>query len=276
MFAFDIDHPGTRGKYVRPPVGDGGHRLSEGTCTHRENMINEAQITIRNAGFLLAQRGFHIIGWSLIRYMGTSNDGPQRLWAIRADHRPLPLVRVGSDLGFTQIMGRYVPHFMLHGEKEKLQKFFSNLWVVSLVERGNRRMPLPLFTSLWLPDLDLFLFMMMSATLLVRAATHPFFTLFLGLNQAARWGMGETFRHWFLIFLVIIGFYLNGLRGAFMGLFLTELARAIHRYLGGGSLISLGKTCVWTYAISSPTFDSVLCFSLSISSPQLFNAVERY
>jgi hypothetical protein len=44
----------------------------------------------------------------------------------------------------------------------------------------------------------------MAATIVVRAAVHPFFTLFLGLNQAARWGMGEIFRHGFIIVSVII------------------------------------------------------------------------
>jgi hypothetical protein len=63
----------------------------------------------------------------------------------------------------------------------------------------------------------------MAATIVVRAAVHPFFTLFLGLNQAARWGMGEIFRHRFIIVSVIIGFYLRGLQGACLGLFLTEL-----------------------------------------------------
>jgi O-antigen/teichoic acid export membrane protein len=185
-------------------------------------MINEARITIRNAGFLLAQRGFHVIAGLLFavwvpRMMGPSNYGRYALvtslclWFL-----------VSSDIGFTQIMGRYVPNFMLQGEKEGLQKFFSNLSTVSLLSGAISACFYLLVTSLWLTDLDLFLLMIMAATLLVRGGTRPFFTLFLGLNQAARWGMGETLRHWFLVVLVIIGFYLGGLRGALMGLFLTE------------------------------------------------------
>src|SRR4030067_3784995 len=96
-------------------------------------MLDEAQITVRNAGFLLAQRGFHIIAGLLFaiwvpRMMGPNDYGRYALvtslyfWFM-----------ILSDLGFPQIMGRYVPDFMLHGEKEKLQKFFSNLWVVSLL-----------------------------------------------------------------------------------------------------------------------------------------------
>jgi hypothetical protein len=65
--------------------------------------------------------------------------------------------------------------------------------------------------------------MTMAATIVVQATTHSFFTLFLGLNRAGLWGMGEIFRHGFIIVSVIIGFYLRGLQGVCLGLFLTEL-----------------------------------------------------
>jgi len=186
-------------------------------------MINEAQITIRNVGFLLAQRGLHIIGGFFFavlvpRLMGPNDYGRYAL--VTSLYLWFGIV---SDLGLTQVMGRYVPHFRLQGERESLQKFFGNLLTVSLMSGALGGCFYLLFTSLWLTDLDLFLLITMAATIFVRGGTHPFFTLFLGLNQAARWGMGETFRHWFLLVLVIIGFYLGSLRGACLGLFFTEL-----------------------------------------------------
>lgn len=185
-------------------------------------MINEARITIQNAGFLLTQRGFHLIAALLFaiwvpRMMGPSNYGRYALlnslylWFI-----------VGSDMGFTQIMGRYVPNFIFQGEKEKLQKFFSNLLTVSLITGAMAAILYLFITALWLTDLDLVLLIIIASTLLVRGATRTFFTLFLGLNQAARWGMGEILRHWFLLVLIIVGFYLGSLRGALLGLFITE------------------------------------------------------
>lgn len=129
----------------------------------------------------------------------------------------------GSDLGSSQVMGRYVPHFILRGEKEKLQKFFSNLLGVTLLSAAVCACFYLLSTSLWLTDLDLILLVTVSVTLFFRAAGHPFFTLFLGLNQAARWGMGEILRHWFILVFVLLGFHLASLRGAFLGLWLTEL-----------------------------------------------------
>ena len=185
-------------------------------------MIDEARITVRNVGFLLAQRGFHIVASFLFavlvpRMMGPDNYGRYALvtslylWLVW-----------GSDLSSSQVMGRYVPYFMLQGEKKKLQKFFSNLFAVSLVSGALCACLYLLFTALWLTDLDLILLVTMAVTLLFRATAHPFFTLFLGLNQAARWGMGEILRHWFILVLVIVGFYLASLQGAFLGLWLTE------------------------------------------------------
>jgi O-antigen/teichoic acid export membrane protein len=186
-------------------------------------MIDEAQITIRNAGFLMAQRSFHIVGSFLFaalvpRMMGPGNYGRYAL----VTSLYLWFVWI-SDLGIAQVMGRYVPYFVLQGEKERLQKFFSNLLTVSLLGGITSACLFLLFTVFWLTDLDLFLLITIAGTLVVRSGTHPFFALFLGLNQAARWGMGETLRHWFLLVLLIIGFYLGSLQGAFLGLLLTEL-----------------------------------------------------
>jgi O-antigen/teichoic acid export membrane protein len=185
-------------------------------------MIDEARITVRNAGFLLAQRGFHIVASFLFaalvpRMMGPSDYGRYALvtslylWLVW-----------GTDLCSSQVMGRYVPYFRLQGEEEKLKKFFSNLLVVSLLSGVLSACLYLLLTALWLTDLDLILLVTMAVTLLFRATGHPFFTLFVGLNQAARWGMAEILRHWLILVSVIVGFYLASLQGAFLGLWLTE------------------------------------------------------
>lgn len=186
-------------------------------------MINQAQITIRNAGFLLTQRGFHILGSLLFAVLVPRLMGPHDYGRYALITSLSFWFMMLSDLGYAQVMGRYVPYFTLQGEKEKLQKFFSNLLAVSLMIGALSAAFYLLLTAFWLTDLDLSLLIMIAATIVVRAAVRPFFTLFLGLNQAACWGMGELFRHGFIIALVIIGFYLGGLWGACIGFYLTEL-----------------------------------------------------
>lgn len=186
-------------------------------------MIGEAQITVRNAGLLMAQRGLFVAGSFLFavfvpRLMGPENYGRFALvtslsiWFV-----------MFSNLGLSQVIGRYVPEFKLQGDKEGLKKFFSNLLAVSLGSGTVAASLYLLLTLLWLNDLDVILLITIASTVFIQAWAHPFFSLFLGLNQAARWGMDEIFRRWFSIIFLLLGFYLDGLRGACLGLLLSEL-----------------------------------------------------
>jgi O-antigen/teichoic acid export membrane protein len=128
-----------------------------------------------------------------------------------------------SHFGFQEMMVRFLPQFKAEGDEKNLKKLFNNLVTVSLVTGLMTTGLYLLLTVLWLRDLDVLLLTTMASTVWVRGVAHPFFTLFLGLNQAARWGMAEIFRRWFSIVFLISGFYLNGLLGACLGLLLTEL-----------------------------------------------------
>ncbi len=185
-------------------------------------MIAEAQTTIRNVSLLLAQRGLLVAGNLIFaalvpRLMGPGNYGRYALVTSLAIWFGLL-----SNLGLTQVMGRYVPEFILQGEKEKLKKFFNHLLVVSLMSGGLLAGAFLFFALLWLKDLDALLLTAMAVTVFLRTWAHPFFSLFLGLNQAARWGMSDIFRRWVSLFFLLPGFYLGGLLGACLAFLLAE------------------------------------------------------
>ena len=50
-----------------------------------------------------------------------------------------------------------------------------------------------------------------------------YFALFLGLNRADLWGVGDTLRRWLTILFVPLGFWLAGLRGAGTALIVTDV-----------------------------------------------------
>jgi len=108
---------------------------------------------------------------------------------------PSPSGFLPSVSWFHSNHGAVYSSFHPSGREERIQKFFNNILTVNLVSGAVVGSLYFLVTSLFLPDLNLFLFIAMGATIFVRATTHSFFTLFLGLNQAALWGMGEIFRH---------------------------------------------------------------------------------
>ncbi len=201
-------------------------------------MTHEAQIALRNVGLLLAQRNLYLAGNFLFaalvpRLMGPGDYGRYALVTSLAIWFAL-----FSHFGFQEVMTRFLPQFRADGDERNLKKLFNNLLTVSLVS-GIAVTGLYLFlTILWLRDLDALLLTTMSVTVLIRGLAHPFFTLFLGLNQAARWGMAEIFRRWFAILFLISGYYLNGLQGACFGLLLTELAVLLIGVWWGRSYLS--------------------------------------
>lgn len=201
-------------------------------------MILEAQITLRNVGLLLAQRNLFLAGNFLFaalvpRLMGPGDYGRYALLTSLAIWFSL-----FSHIGFQEVMVRFLPRFRAEGDEKNLKKLFNNLLTVSLVS-GSITMGLYLLlTVLWLRDLDLLLLTTVASSVLIRGVAHPFFTLFLGLNQAARWGMAEIFRRWFSIVFLISGFYLNGLQGACLGLLLAELTVLLIGVWWGRSYLS--------------------------------------
>jgi O-antigen/teichoic acid export membrane protein len=80
-----------------------------------------------------------------------------------------------------------------------------------------------LVTHFWLKEIHFPSLFAMAIVVLIRSWINPLFTLFLGLNQAARWGIREVLERLLSIPLLILFFYLGGLPGACFGLLLTEV-----------------------------------------------------
>lgn len=196
-------------------------------------MIDEARVTIRNVGLLLAQRSLYIAGGLLFavsvpRLMGPDSYGRYALISSLS-----VWFAVLADLGFTQVMGRYIPLFMLQRDRKGLQKLFGNLMAASIASGAFSAALYLLLTALCLDDLQVIVLATMAGTVFVRACARPFFTLFLGLNHAARWGMAEILRCWVSLTFMLPGFYFGGLQGACLGLLLTEvLILALGAWLG--------------------------------------------
>jgi O-antigen/teichoic acid export membrane protein len=80
-----------------------------------------------------------------------------------------------------------------------------------------------LLTVLWLRDLDWLVLGFMALAVVLYILANSIFALFLGLNQAARWGMKETLMRWLSLVFILVGVALWGLKGACLGMALTEL-----------------------------------------------------
>jgi len=187
-------------------------------------MISEVQASVNNLAHLLVQRGLYFVSCLLFaallpRLMGAEIFGQYALitslsiWFV-----------LFSNLGFTQIIGRHVPQMAVQETLEHVGKFFGNLLMLRLASGALGAGLYLLLSFLWLRDLDRMVLVIMGGTIFIRAVSHLIFSLFLGLNQAGRWGMDETVRRWLWLILMVPGFSLGGLRGACLGMLLAEVA----------------------------------------------------
>jgi O-antigen/teichoic acid export membrane protein len=186
-------------------------------------MVPEVRGTVRNVGLLLIQRGsylfYAVIFAGLVpRFMGPTVYGQFTLLTSMA----IWLVFSGS-LGTLQIMGRYVPEFLCRKDEAGLLKFVGQMAATRLMVAVAGGLIYYLFTILWLRDLDWLVLGVMALAVVFNILANSVFALFLGLNQAARWGMNETMMRWLSLVLVMAGVALWGLKGACLGVALTEV-----------------------------------------------------
>jgi O-antigen/teichoic acid export membrane protein len=206
-------------------------------------MSSTAQVTVRNVGFLLIQRGgifISIIAFAAVmpRLMGPQIYGQFSLLTSLA-----LWISNGSALGITPIMGRYVPEFLIRDERKELLKFVGQLAATRLFLGSLGAALYFTIIKLWLQELDWIIFVFMAASVFFSIISFYVYALFLGLNQASNWVMNETLKCWGSLVLVLVGVLIWGLKGACLGLALTELL-----VLGVGLILGkayLGKSFSW-------------------------------
>jgi O-antigen/teichoic acid export membrane protein len=186
-------------------------------------MISESQTTVRNVGLLIAQRGPHIAGGFLIalfvpRFMGPESFGRYALmtslsmWFV-----------IFSSLSSAQVMSRFVPQMVLAKDTSGLRKFLGNLLAARLSNGLLAAAMYLLFTALWFSELDRTALVFIAISVCLQTSGKLIYAFFLGLNQAARWGMGEILRQWLSVAFVVPGYYFGALWGACLGLMVAEL-----------------------------------------------------
>ena len=186
-------------------------------------MIAREHTAVRNLGLLLILRGLLVAGGVVVaavvpRLMGPTGYGQVALLVALSFWFTL-----AASLGFTQVMGRHVPHFGQTGDDKGLRAFFGNLLAIRMAA-GLLAAGLYLAaTTTWLRDLDAVAMAILAGAVFVRAPAGLFFSFYLGLNQAARWGIADIVRQWGTLAFMLPGYLLSGLRGAALGVLLAEL-----------------------------------------------------
>lgn len=189
----------------------------------------EASAALRNAGWVAAQRGFQIVIGVIFALLVPRLMGPEVFGEYALVTSVSLWFALVSGLGVASMMTRTVPAFVDRGDTAGLQKLVSSLLVLRVgtgVIAGALYLAL---TTVWLRDVDVVALIFMAGAVFCRTAGNISFALFLGLNQAGRWGFGEALRRTLQMIFVVSGFSVAGLRGACAGWF---AANAVVLFVG--------------------------------------------
>jgi O-antigen/teichoic acid export membrane protein len=181
-------------------------------------MTADAGRALRNAGWIAAQRVLNVAGATLFAVLVPRLLGP----AVFGRYALLVSVSMWfsllSGLGAVSILTRSVPRFKAAGDEAGLRTLASSLVLLRACTGACSAAGFFLVATLVLGEPDLGAAAFVAGAVLCRTLGNFGFALLLGLNQAARWGMGELVRRWLAIALVPAGFIAGGLQGACAGL----------------------------------------------------------
>lgn len=178
---------------------------------------------LRNAGLLLVQRAGLVVaglGFAAIipRLLGPDVYGRYALVAALA-----VVFAACSTLGVNEIVGRHGAILAARPDPAGLRRLFGSLLALRVASGLLAAAAFGLVTVLWLRDLDRGALLAVALAVLARGVWLALFALFLGLNQAARWGAGELIDRWAVLALVPLGALAGGFRGACVGLLLSQV-----------------------------------------------------
>ena len=174
----------------------------------------EANTALRNAGWVAVQRALQIAVGVVFALLVPRLMGPEVFGQYALVTSVSLWFALLSGLGAASMMTRSVPPFVLRGDIAGLQKLVSSLLVLRSwtgLIAGALYLAL---TMLWLREIDVVALAFMAGAVACRMAANICFALFLGLNQAGRWALGEALRRALMLVFVLIGFTMAGLRGA--------------------------------------------------------------
>jgi O-antigen/teichoic acid export membrane protein len=178
---------------------------------------------VHNAGWLIALRALQVAGGLLFAAVVPRLMGPYGYGQVALLVSFSVLANMLANFGFTEVLGREVPRFIQAGDQLGLTALFGRLMAVRVSASVLTAAMYLGVASVWLRDLDWLAPALLSVAIVVRAPGTLCFSLQLGLNRAARWGVAEITRQWGNMLLMLPGYLLGGLRGAALGVLLLEV-----------------------------------------------------
>ncbi len=179
---------------------------------------------LRRVGQLASQRAADII---LIGILGATLPrllGPEAFGQLNVVNAAVRFLAFVAAMGSIQVMSRFVPPMQEKGDTRAISRLFSGFLMLrsgsGLAAAGICLVVL----SAWVPSVGLAVIAVASVTVLVRTLANVPFALFLGLDRAERYGLGELLRNLLTLTLALPAAFLLGLPGAVFASLTAEAA----------------------------------------------------
>lgn len=185
--------------------------------------MTESHETARNAGWVIAQRIMHVVGATAFALVVPRMMGPTVYGRYALLISVSTWFAVVSGLGAVSLMTRTVPHLLAAGDTGGVKKLVTNLLALRVGTGLLSALTYFAIITVALREPDRVAAWYVAAGVLARTIGNLSFSLFLGLNQAARWGLGELLRRWLTLAVTVIVFPLAGLRGACLAFLLANV-----------------------------------------------------
>lgn len=186
--------------------------------------MRTAQVSVRNAGWLIVQRAASAASGLLFALTVPRLMGPDLYGRYALMLSVILWFTLAGGLGFMSIAARFVPELLAGGRTSELRRFLSAFMGLRLVTGLMGAAALAAFCFTCLPEFGRAAVLAAAAAVILRGVANQFYSFFLGLNWAARWGMGQVLRGWVVLVFVAGGAWLGGLTGACLGLAAAEVA----------------------------------------------------
>ena len=185
--------------------------------------MTESRRAVRNAGLLMGQRAVHVVIAALFALLVPRLMGPEIFGKYALFTSVSMWFGLLSGLGAVSLMTRQVPQFVASGDLAGLKKFITNLLALRVSTGALTGTAYFLFVAFALDEGNWAAIACIAGAVLTRTVANLCFSLFLGLNQAARWGIGELMRRGLILAGVFVGYPAAGLTGACAGFLLANV-----------------------------------------------------
>ncbi len=195
-------------------------------------VVTDARRTARNAGWLVVQRAIHIATAAVFGLLVPRLMGPEIFGRYALLTSVSTWFAMLSGLGAVSLMSRVVPQFTATGDTAGLGKLVTNLLPLRVATGILTGLAYFAIIAALAGDVDRVAAGLIAAAVFCGAVGNICFSLFLGLNQAARWGLGDLARRMLTLGGVLVGYPIAGLRGACAGLLAANLVVLIAGLVG--------------------------------------------